>query len=68
MADSELPDQFAQTIELAMRAKRAMIEKDKRRGWTKCPRCGGKITAVLAGRKNHLHMACETEGCIRMME
>ena len=30
---------------------------------------GGKVRAVLAGRKQHLHMACETAGCnMRMME
>ena len=40
----------------------------KRRGWTRCPRCGGKIAAFLAGSRDHLHMSCETQNCIRMME
>lgn len=59
---------FLKIFELGMKLKRAMKRKGKRRGWTKCPKCGGKINAVLAGRKDHIHMACETENCIRMME
>ena len=61
-------DDFVETIQLAGKLKAAMKRKDKRRGWTKCPKCGCKINAVLAGRKDHIHMACETENCIRMME
>ena len=48
--------------------KTAMLKKGKFSGWTKCPECGGKVRAVLAGRKNHIHMACETPGCMRVME
>jgi hypothetical protein len=54
--------------DLAMKIKAALKAKERRHGWTKCPRCGGKITAILAGRRDHLHMACETPNCIRMME
>jgi hypothetical protein len=51
-----------------MMLKDAMRAKGKRRGWTRCPRCGGKITAILAGRKDHIHMACEKLDCLRLME
>jgi hypothetical protein len=56
-------------MDLASRVKAAMRAKNRTQAWTKCPKCGGKVRAVLAGRKQHLHMACETAGCtIRMME
>lgn len=67
--DTETAERFMQVISLGMRLKSAMKLKGKRRGWTKCPRCGGKVIAVLAGKRDHLHMGCQTEGCdVRMME
>ena len=34
-----------------------------------CPECGGTVHFAIGGPRNHLHMACETAGCImRMME
>lgn len=57
-----------QTFDLSVKVKSALKRKGKRHGWTKCPRCGGKITAFLAGSRDHLHMSCETPNCIRMME
>lgn len=56
------------TMDLAIKVKAALKKKSKRRGWTKCPICGEKVTAVLAGNKDHLHMSCSTPHCIRMME
>jgi ssDNA-binding Zn-finger/Zn-ribbon topoisomerase 1 len=68
MADAAFADRFMETFRLAVKLKAALKEKGKRRGWTKCPRCGGRIVAVLAGRRDHLHMARNTPNCIRMME
>jgi hypothetical protein len=71
MADdpSAFLGQMLGVMELASRVKAAMRAKNRTQAWTKCPKCGGKVHAVLAGRKQHLHMACETVGCnIRMME
>lgn len=57
------------SINLAQRMKAAMIKKNKTSGWTKCPECGGKVNAVLAGPRQHIHMACKTKGCnVRAME
>jgi hypothetical protein len=71
MTDTE-PNDFRsamlETMNLASKVKAALLRKGKRHGWTKCPRCGGKVHASLAGHKNHLHMACETPNCMRMME
>lgn len=63
-----MSDDRADILDLGLRLKRALKRKGKTRGWTKCPRCGGKIHAILAGRKQHLHMCCETKSCISMME
>lgn len=65
---SDFMAKVRETIDLATKVKAALKAKGKRQGWTKCPRCGGKITAFLAGRRDHLHMACETPNCIRMTE
>lgn len=60
---------FDQSLTLALKVKAAMKAKGKTTAWTKCPRCGGKVRAVLAGHKQHIHMACETAGCnVRVME
>jgi len=61
-------DDMIKSIALAQKVKAALLKQNKRRGWTKCPTCGGKINAVLAGHKNHIHMACETPNCFRLME
>lgn len=61
-------DGLMEAMQLASKVKAALLKKNKRRGWTKCPTCGGRINAVLAGHKNHIHMACETPGCFRLME
>lgn len=58
----------SQTLTLAMKIKAAMKKKGKRRAWTKCPTCGGKIIATLAGRKDHIHMGCRDNGCHTLME
>ena len=59
---------MGETMAFATKVKAALKAKGKRSGWTKCPCCGGKVRAVLCGRKDHLHMACETDGCVRMMQ
>lgn len=67
-ADATFAESFMETFKLAQKLKAALKDKSKRQGWTKCPRCGGRIVATLLGRKDHLHMACSTPNCIRMME
>lgn len=67
-ADADFMASLNQTLTLAVKVKAALKAKGKRQGWTKCPRCGGRINAILAGSRDHLHMSCETPNCIRMME
>lgn len=61
-------DGLMEAMQLASKVKAALLKKGKRRGWTKCPRCGGRVNAALAGPRQHIHMACETPNCIRVME
>ncbi len=69
MRSDPFGDIIEKVLPMADRIKKALIAKGKRKGWTKCPECGEKIHAVLAGSRNHLHMACETKGCcMRVME
>lgn len=63
-----MTDDFASTIELAVKVKAAMQRKGKRRAWTKCPHCGGRVIAALCGKRDHIRMACQTENCLEMME
>lgn len=67
-ADADFKTRMGETLVLFVKVKAALKAKGKRRGWTKCPRCGGRIVAFLAGRHDHLHMSCETPNCIRIME
>lgn len=66
--DAVHADDFMESFRLAQKVKTALKAKGKLRGWTRCPRCGGRIVAALLGPKHHLHMACATLNCIRVME
>jgi len=59
---------FGQALETAVKFKAALLKRGKRRGWTTCPRCGGRLEGALAGPKNHIRMACTTAGCLAAME
>lgn len=58
----------APAIEAVFKLKRKMLERKITYAWTVCPACNGKLYARLAGRKNHIHAYCTTEGCVRLME
>lgn len=67
--DVDFKAKIAEIIGFAVESKRKMLDRGKRRGHRKCPACGGRVNFVLAGNRNHLRMACETDGChMRMME
>lgn len=68
MERDEFMVRLDETLQLAVKVKAALRRTGKTQGWTKCPRCGGRVVAVLRGHKLHLHMACATPNCIRMME
>lgn len=61
---------FLTVIDFAMKLKKRMQSLNKRDVRVACPNHDGKyIRAILAGRKDHIHMACEVDGCgYRMME
>lgn len=62
-------DSVMETFRLAEKIKARMQKLGKRRVRVACPKHEGKyITAVLAGRKDHIHMACEVGDCNRLME
>lgn len=64
-------DEWARTLDTL---KKALTMKDnmKKKGITrakaKCPYCDGFWHAVLAGRKQHLHMSCDGDCKSMMME
>lgn len=69
MNDDAMGEHFKLVFGLGSKVKAAMLEKGKRQAWTVCPKCKGKVYAVLAGNRNHLHMRCSSEGCdVWMME
>lgn len=65
---ADFTSRMEEAFTLAIKVKAALKVSGRRRGWTKCPRCGGKVRAILAGSKGHLHMRCETADCISVME
>lgn len=59
----------AKILPYAMKAKRQMLAAKATHARKTCPECGGTVHFALSGPRNHLHMACETAGCImRAME
>ena len=59
---------FATTIQFAMECKAQMLNHGARRARKTCPICGATVNMVLAGPRNHIHLACETQNCMRLME
>ncbi len=57
-----------EAVKTGMKLKAIMLKKGITRCKCSCPRCGGEITAALAGRKNHLRMACEGQCGMNLME
>lgn len=56
-----------ETLKFGMKAKQQMLDQNLTSAKKACPRCGKWVKLRLAGKKNHLHMSCETEGCMWMM-
>ena len=57
-----------EAVETGMKLKKIMLKKNLTACKCECPRCGQTIHASLAGRKNHLRMACEGRCGMNMME
>ena len=62
-------------LPFGLKLKARMQKLSKRHVKVKCPQHGTPkdqgpyVTAMLAGRRDHLHMACEdADCCMRMME
>lgn len=65
-------EEWARGIEVTMKKaaimKKNMIKANLTRARAKCPHCDGIWHAVLAGKKNHLHMRCDGTCKTFMME
>lgn len=61
-------DDMVAAISWWQESKRRMIAKKSTRARRTCPKCGGTVNMILAGAKQHLHGACETPKCMRIME
>lgn len=57
-----------EALETGMKLKKIMLKKGLTRCRCECPRCGGTITAGLAGRKNHVRMSCSGSCGMNLME
>lgn len=57
-------DDSGTLVEAVFKLKKKMLERNLTRARTNCPNpgCGGTLHARLAGRKNHIHAACEKCG------
>lgn len=67
-ATDEFQKVVALTVKTGMKLKERMKTRGLRKAWTKCPKCDGRLEAVLVGHKFHMHMRCRTPGCLQMME
>ena len=57
-----------EVLRVAMDMKKRMLKHGFTHARITCPRCGGEIRARLAGRKNHIHMACTGNCGMAIME
>ncbi len=57
-------------VETSVKFKKVMQTKGLRRAKAQCPICKNEtLQGALAGRKDHMRMWCDTEGCdVQMME
>lgn len=56
-------------LPIAMKLKKKMLAKNIGHAKTECPECGSWLHGRIAGKRQHLHMACENPACfMRMME
>lgn len=60
--------QFEDVIRTAEKFKKVMLKRGLKRARCECPRCGKFIHGRIAGPRNHLHMACEGQCGMNMME
>ena len=65
--EAEARDIF-KDIDWWMESKRLMKRRGSIRAKRTCPNCGGTVNMILAGPRQHIHGACETPKCIRIME
>lgn len=68
MASEEFTKRLREDLIFVMDAKADMLNRGLLAGWRKCPRCGAKVHFRLMGRRRHLRAACDTKGCISVIE
>ncbi len=59
---------FDDVIRTASKLKKVMLKRGLKRARCECPRCGSFIWARIAGPRNHIHMSCEGQCGMSMME
>lgn len=57
-----------ETARHALKAIAAIRQSPERNGTVTCPRCGGNLHFARSLRNSHVNAACETQGCLSMME
>lgn len=60
--------QFRDVIDTAVKLKKVMKKKGLSRARCICPRCGKHIHASISSYNGHMHMACEGQCGMAMME
>jgi hypothetical protein len=69
MSADDFAEIASKVLSFAMKAKKQMIERGVTAAHKTCSECGGRVDLVLAGRRQHVHMACRNRDCfMRCME
>ncbi len=67
--DDDFMKHMGQVLDAGMKLKKVMIKRGITAARAPCPICGtGFLHGRLVGRKQHLHMQCDTRDCAFMME
>jgi hypothetical protein len=65
---SDFMAHMGRVLAAGVKLKKVMLDKGIASAKAKCPMCaGGYLHGRLAGRKNHMRMWCDGEGCNAMM-
>lgn len=68
LSDEAFWKRAMEAVETGLKLKSIMLSKSLTACKCECPRCGQTINAILAGPKNHVHMACEGKCGMNLME
>ncbi len=67
-SETAFPADMLEFTTLVIKTKRDIVSANMMEGFFVCLRCQQQVLVRVVGPKNHARAACETNGCLSMME